>query len=69
MPKGLKRRYGQKHLHFITCSCYRRLPLFASVRAKNLFVKILGDVRCPCDIWISYLFVLVRGASIPKSQT
>jgi putative transposase len=45
MPKGLHRRYGLRHLHFITCSCYRRLPLFASARAKNLFVKILGEVR------------------------
>lgn len=45
MPSGLSRRFGQGHLHFITCSCYRRLPLFASVRAKNLFVKILGEVR------------------------
>ncbi len=45
MPKGLTRRYGQGHLHFITCSCYRRLPLRASVRSKNLFVKILGQVR------------------------
>jgi putative transposase len=45
MPRGLRRRYGLRHLHFITCSCYRRLPLFASARAKNLFVKILGEVR------------------------
>jgi len=45
MPKGLRRRYGQRHLHFLTCSCYRRWPLFASVRSKNLFVKILGEVR------------------------
>src|SRR5665213_569182 len=45
MPKGLHRRYGLRHLHFITCSCYRRLPLFASARAKNLFVQILGEVR------------------------
>jgi putative transposase len=45
MPKGLRRRYGLQHLHFITCSCYRRLPLFSSVRARNLFVKILGQVR------------------------
>jgi len=44
-PKGLRRRYGLRHLHFITCSCYRRLPLLASVRAKNLFVRILGEVR------------------------
>lgn len=45
MPKGLHRRYGLRHLHFITCSCYRRLPLFESVRARNLFVKILAEVR------------------------
>ena len=45
MPSGLKRRYGQNHLHFVTCSCYRRLPLFASARSRNLFVKILGEVR------------------------
>jgi putative transposase len=41
----LRRRYGLRHLHFTTCSCYRRWPLFASARVKNLFVKILGEVR------------------------
>jgi len=45
MPKNLKRYYGHKHLHFITCSCYRRLPLLRSTRAKNVFVKILDLVR------------------------
>ena len=45
MPKGLHRRYGQRHLHFITFSCYRRLPLLGSAHARNLFVKILGEVR------------------------
>jgi putative transposase len=45
MPTGLTRRYGQGHLHFITCSCYRRLPLLGSVRSRNLFVQILGEVR------------------------
>ena len=45
MPKGLSRWYGLGHLHFITCSCRRRLPLFTSSQAKNLFVKILGEVR------------------------
>jgi putative transposase len=45
MPKGLKRYYGQQHLHFITCSCYRRLPLLRSARARNTFAKILGQVR------------------------
>jgi putative transposase len=45
MPTGLKRRYGQHHLHFVTFSCYRRLPLLRSVGSRNLFVKTLGEVR------------------------
>jgi len=45
MPTGLKRYYGQGHLHFITFSCYRRLPLLRSVRARNVFVTELGKAR------------------------
>jgi len=45
MPKNLKRYYGQKHLHFLTWSCYRRKPQLGSARARNLFVKILDEVR------------------------
>jgi putative transposase len=60
MPKGLRRRHGQGHLHFITCNCYRRLPLFASVRSKNLFVKILGEVRDRCG------FSLVGDVVMPE---
>ena len=45
MPKGLTRRYGHGHLHFLTCNCYRRLPLLGFVRSRNLFVKILSEVR------------------------
>ncbi len=45
MPKGLKRYFGQGHLHFLTFSCYRRLPLLGTLRMRNLFVKILGELR------------------------
>jgi len=45
MPAGLKRYYGRGDLHFITFSCYRRLPLLKSVRARDIFVKELGKVR------------------------
>ena len=45
MPKGLKRIYGFGHLHFITFSCYRRLPLLRSARARNIFVRVLREVR------------------------
>src|SRR5690348_14126571 len=45
MPAGLKRYYGKGHLHFITFSCYRRLPLLRTVRARDIFVQELGRVR------------------------
>lgn len=45
MTKGLERRYGHGHLHFITFSCYRRLPLLQTARARNLFLKIFDEVR------------------------
>jgi len=45
MPLGLKRYYGQHDLHFITFTCYHRAPLLQSECARNLFVKILGEVR------------------------
>ena len=45
MPKGLKRYYGRNDLHFLTFSCYRRLPLLGTVRARHLFVQTLGKMR------------------------
>ncbi|MGA2605826.1 MAG: transposase [Terriglobia bacterium] len=45
MPSGLKRYYGKADLHFITFSCYRRLPLLKTERARDLFVQELGRVR------------------------
>jgi putative transposase len=45
MANKLIRHYGRGHLHFITFTCYRRLPLLRSVRARNVFVQILGEVR------------------------
>jgi len=45
MPANLKRYYGNQDLHFLTYTCYRRLPLLASARARNVFVEILGEVR------------------------
>jgi putative transposase len=45
MPKNLKRYYGLGHLHFITFSCYRRLPLLGTSRSRNAFVCALDQVR------------------------
>jgi putative transposase len=45
MPAGLRRYYGKGHLHFITFSCYRRLPLLKTARARDIFVRELARVR------------------------
>ena len=44
-PKNLKRYYGKHDLHFLTCTCYRRLPLLGSACSRSVFAKILGEVR------------------------
>jgi putative transposase len=45
MPWGLKRYYGDGDLHFITFSCYRRQPLLESARPRDLFLRVLEQVR------------------------
>jgi putative transposase len=45
MKHPLKRYYGRKDLHFITFSCYQRGALLGSRRAKDVFVKVLSEVR------------------------
>lgn len=45
MPKGLQRFHSSGHEHFITCSCYHRRPFLASARRRDLFLKILEEVR------------------------
>jgi putative transposase len=44
MPKGLRRIHGG-NWHFITYSCNRRQQLFSSARRKDLFLRILEEVR------------------------
>jgi putative transposase len=60
MPKGLKRYYGQDQLHFVTFSCYRRLALFGTARARNMFVKELDRARR------DYGFLLVGYVVMPN---
>jgi putative transposase len=60
MPKGLKRYYGHGYLHFLTFSCYQRLPLLGTVRARNAFVEALGKIR------ERYGFLLVGYVVMPE---
>jgi putative transposase len=60
MPRNLKRCFGKGDLHFITFSCYERRPLLGTVRARNLFVKVLEEVRD------KYGFLLVGYVLMPE---
>jgi putative transposase len=48
MPTGLKRYYGADHAHFITCSCYHRVPWLDTAERRDLFLSILEEVRQRC---------------------
>jgi putative transposase len=60
MPKKLKRYYGKGDLHFITFSCYRRFALLGSVRARNVLIRALREVR------LRYRFALVGYVVMPE---
>src|SRR5271168_665047 len=60
MPRGLHRYYGAGHLHFITCSCYRRLPLLRFARSRDRFLSVLEQTRK------RYHFVVVGYVVMPE---
>ena len=45
MPNRLHRYYGAGYSHFITTSCYQRLPLLGTGRNRDLFLRVLEQVR------------------------
>ena len=68
MPKGLKRIYGFGHLHFITFSCYRRLPRLGSARARTIFVRVLAGVRDRCGFkLVGYVMMLEHSKNLHPS--
>jgi putative transposase len=45
MPYGLKRFHQAEALHFITFSCYHRLPFLEASEAKETFETVLEQTR------------------------
>jgi putative transposase len=45
MPYGLKRYQESKQSHFVTFSCYRRLPRLRVERVRDIFVESLERTR------------------------
>jgi putative transposase len=45
VPRNLKRYYGRGDQHFVTFSCYRRLPLLANPLRRDLLLRALEMAR------------------------
>ena len=56
----LERRYHQRQLHFITCSCHGRLPYLRSARKREVLLGVLNGVR------EKYQFSLVGYVIMPE---
>jgi putative transposase len=60
MTRGLERWYGGHNLHFITCSCYQRLPKLDSGERRDLFLRVLERARQ------KYRFVVLGYVVMPE---
>jgi putative transposase len=56
----LQRYYGAGYLHFITSSCYQRRALLGTSRRRDLFLKVLEQVRR------AYGFIVVGYVVMPE---
>jgi putative transposase len=60
MPKGLLRYQKSGQFHFLTFSCYRRMPLLGNDHAYNVFLSELEAVR------VHYEFVVAGYVLMPE---
>jgi putative transposase len=60
VPNKLRRYYGAGYLHFITTSCYLRLPLLGRREHRDLLLEVLESVRR------RYRFVVVGYVIMPE---
>ena len=58
MPPGLERRHNTGQLHFITFSCYHRLPYLEDPVSKNTLEQVIERARQTHDLAI-YAYVLM----------
>jgi putative transposase len=68
MPWGLKRFQQARCLHFITFSCYRREPLLAAPRARDLFEVELERVRRWYGFYVSAYVVMPEHVHLLVSE-
>lgn len=45
MPKHRAAVYGKGHLHLFTCACFRHLPKLGEEKHRDVFVRLLEELR------------------------
>lgn len=58
MPIGLERRQNTGQLHFITFSCYRRLPFLEDPEPKDTVERLI-EKACQSHSLILYAYLLM----------
>jgi hypothetical protein len=64
MPAGLRRYYGDDHLHFLTCSCYHRQPWLGGSAGRDLFLRIVEQARQRYRFVILNTTIQIRSSTI-----
>jgi putative transposase len=59
MPKFREAVYGKGHLHLITCNFYQKLPKFAEAKHRDVFVRLLEELR------VKFRFAIVGYVVMP----
>lgn len=52
MPSRLKRYHGFGHEHFVTFSCYQRLPYLNDDHSRTVFLETLEQLRLRHDFYV-----------------
>jgi putative transposase len=45
MPRIREAVYGKGHFHLITCTCYQKLPKLAEEKHRDVFVRLMEELR------------------------
>ena len=68
MPWGLKRFHETGNLHFITFSCYHRLPLLGDPEARDLFERALEQARRRWGLFVTGYVIMPEHVHLLMSE-
>ena len=68
MPKGLVRYQPAGHFHFVTFSCYHRLPYLGTPAARSLFERSLEAMRLRYDFVVAGYVVMPERVHLLVSE-